>query len=217
MKFINIRELSTGTSLMTDRLDEATIQPREMAVRFPQVEGLGPGGDLGKAGRAAIVPFQGLPMRGGPGSAIDPGLSDLLVVFALHLHRNRQPLHASGCLDSIPVAPIASGVLHVVVEDELVHGGDQIEVAFPRDVVRLQDGYFLHRPGLPVLWIRYVRLGGSAGGIRGPCPPAPEGFYPLKGIDSRTGLDLSEWSGTPAYKFRKCWAPYDCIGSKIES
>jgi hypothetical protein len=52
------------------------------------------------------------------------------------------------CFYLVPIAPVTPGVLHIVVEDELIHGRDHIEVILPRDVVGLKDGDFFHYYGL---------------------------------------------------------------------
>src|SRR5262245_62316760 len=52
---------------------------------------------------------------------------------------NRQPARPAGREDAVPIPPGAV-VLHVVEQDELVGHVDQIEVALPRDVARLDDG-----------------------------------------------------------------------------
>src|SRR5204863_3617714 len=50
----------------------------------------------------------------------NPGVADALVVLPFDIDGDRQPLRALGRLDQIAVPPVASGVLHVVVEDELI-------------------------------------------------------------------------------------------------
>lgn len=58
--------------------------------------------------------------------------------------RHRQPLHPLGGLDLVAVTPVAAGVLHIVVEYELIHCSDHVEISFPRDVVGLQSSDFFH-------------------------------------------------------------------------
>ena len=41
------------------------------------------------------------------------------------------PLHTLWCLDLVAITPISSGVLHIVVKYELIHGCDHVEIAFP--------------------------------------------------------------------------------------
>jgi hypothetical protein len=53
--------------------------------------------------------------------------------------RNRQPAQSVLALDAIAAAPVALGELHLVQQDELVGGANQIEVALPGDVARLND------------------------------------------------------------------------------
>ena len=81
-------------------------------------------------------------MRLGPIHALNFRFSNGLVIFALHLHRNGQPLQTLRGLDLVAVTPVAPGILHVVVKNELIHRGDHIEIALPRDVVGLDDGDF---------------------------------------------------------------------------
>ena len=54
------------------------------------------------------------------------------------------PLHTLWCPDLVAITPISSGVLHIVVKYELIHGCDHVEIAFPLDIAGLEDGYFLH-------------------------------------------------------------------------
>src|ERR1700694_3912147 len=55
------------------------------------------------------------------------------------MDRNRQPLQSRRGLDAIPVAPIALGVLQVVVKDEQVDVVNEVKIAAPRYIVRLDD------------------------------------------------------------------------------
>src|SRR5205823_14648122 len=82
------------------------------------------------------------------------GLVDSLVVAALRLDRDRQPLCSLRRLDAVAVAPVAPGELPVVVEDELVDARDQVEVALPRDVAGLDDRDGLRHRRLPKLAAR---------------------------------------------------------------
>ncbi len=66
------------------------------------------------------------------------------MVFALDLNGDGEPLNSLGRLDLVAIAPVPPGVLHVVIQDELIHGGDHIEIAFPGDIVGLDDGDFFH-------------------------------------------------------------------------
>ena len=83
-------------------------------------------------------------MQVGPVVAIDQRVPDALVVLALDLYGHGEPLCPLGRLDEVPVSPVPSGVLHVVIQDELIDMGDEVEVAFPRNVIGLQDGNALH-------------------------------------------------------------------------
>ncbi len=66
------------------------------------------------------------------------------MVLALDLHGNGQPLHALRCFDLVTIAPIPPGGLHVIVEDKFIHGSDHVKIAFPWDVVGLDDGDLFH-------------------------------------------------------------------------
>ncbi len=83
-------------------------------------------------------------MCSSPVSAVNLGLSDLLVVLTFDQHGNREPLNALGRFDLVSIAPIAARVLHFVVEDEFINGCDKVEVAFPGDVVGLDDCHSFH-------------------------------------------------------------------------
>src|SRR5215210_1768157 len=85
-------------------------------------------------------------MQVGPARVADPRLVDSLLIAARHLHRDREPLRSLRRLDAVPIAPVASGVLPVVVEDELVDEVDQVEIALPGDVARLDDRHSLPDP-----------------------------------------------------------------------
>src|SRR5947208_12501329 len=65
---------------------------------------------------------------------------DFLEILALHFDRNRQPERPVGGLDEIAISPVPDRVLHVIVEDELVDGINQVEVTPPWDVIGLDDG-----------------------------------------------------------------------------
>src|SRR3954454_19529661 len=74
-----------------------------------------------------------------PVGVVHARLVDPLVIAALDLDRDRQPLRPLGGLDAIPVAPVPPRELPVVVEDELVDAVDEVEIALPRDVAGLDD------------------------------------------------------------------------------
>lgn len=57
---------------------------------------------------------------------------------------NTDPLYSVGGLELVPVSPVVFRELHVVVKDELIDSGDHVEVALPRDVVRLEDSDLFH-------------------------------------------------------------------------
>jgi len=93
-------------------------------------------------GPSVAVP-QGFPVVGGPARIADLGVEDPLVVLSFDVDGNGEPVQAVRRFDLIAVAPIAACILHLVVENELVAGGDQVEIAFPRNIVRLDDGHGL--------------------------------------------------------------------------
>jgi hypothetical protein len=43
-------------------------------------------------------------------------------------------------LDLIPAPPVTPRELHIVQKDERIHTSNEIEVPFPRNVARLDDG-----------------------------------------------------------------------------
>ena len=69
--------------------------------------------------------------------------------------RDTDPLDTSSRFDPVAIAPIVLCELHLVINDELVNGGNYVEIALPGNVVRLQ---YRHRfqdpppgqPGKPV-------------------------------------------------------------------
>ena len=102
---------------------------------LPEINRLQPRRNLGEMGSTSIVLHQGAPVYPRPFLTVYQRLPDLLVVFALDLNRHRQPLHPLRRLYLVAVAPVAAGVLHVVVEDELIHRGDHVEIPLPWDIV----------------------------------------------------------------------------------
>ena len=87
--------------------------------------------------------YDRLPVLVGPARIGDSRILYFLKVIALNCYRNRQPLGTGRRLDQVTIAPVSSGVLHVVEEDEFVDRIDQIEVTLPGNVVRLNNRYFL--------------------------------------------------------------------------
>src|SRR5262245_32477880 len=57
-----------------------------------------------------------------------------LSVLSADFHRHSQPGRAVRRLDAVPVAPIPFRELGIVVQNELVHVPNEIEVPFPWDV-----------------------------------------------------------------------------------
>ena len=78
-----------------------------------------------------------------PIHALNFRFSNGLVIFTLHLHRYGQSLQTLRCLYLIAVAPVAPGILHVIVKDKLINSSDQIEIVLPWYVVGLDNGDFL--------------------------------------------------------------------------
>src|SRR5207249_10607823 len=48
-----------------------------------------------------------------------------------------------GRLDDVSISPVSFGVLNIVEQDELLHRIDEVEVAFPRNVIGLDDRHLL--------------------------------------------------------------------------
>ncbi len=90
-----------------------------------------------------------LPMLLIPLWIADEGIFDLLMILALHLHRDRQPLYSLGSFDPVSVAPITARELHVVVEDELIYRGNHVEIPLPWNIVGLGYGYFFRHKNNP--------------------------------------------------------------------
>lgn len=53
-------------------------------------------------------------------------------------------MNTLGSFDLIPVLPVTPGILYVIVKNKLIHCGNDVKIALPRDVVGLEDGYFFH-------------------------------------------------------------------------
>src|SRR5450830_103728 len=115
-----------------------------MRTRINKIKRLQPNCDFVEVSCTAIVLLQRLPMQGAPFLPIDLGFPDFLVVLTLDFNGNRQPLDTLRSLDLIPIAPVTSRILHIVVENEFVYGGNKVEIPFPGNIVRLNDSYFFH-------------------------------------------------------------------------
>src|ERR1700740_1110183 len=109
-----------------------------------QVERLEDGSYLGKMRSAAVVGRKRLPVLLLPSAVRQFDVAD--PPANVPTDRDAYPFKTLGCLDLVPVAQVVLGELRGVVEDELIHGGDHVEVSLPGNVVRLQDGDPLHRP-----------------------------------------------------------------------
>src|SRR6202008_968409 len=112
----------------------------------PPIERLEDGSDLGEMGSSAVVGFKRLPVLLLPSTVPQFDIAD--PPANTRPNRDADPLETVGGLDPVPVTPVVLGELHVIVKDELIHGGNHVEVAFPRNVVGLQDGDALHPPPL---------------------------------------------------------------------
>lgn len=66
------------------------------------------------------------------------------MVYRLHPDWHGDPWNSLLGFELIAVAPVAPGILHVVVEDEFIYGCDHVEVTLPRDVIGLKDANFFH-------------------------------------------------------------------------
>src|SRR5207247_6945792 len=83
-----------------------------------------------------------------PPPIADEHVADALLESTAHHNRNRQPDRSTGALDPVPVAPVPLRVLHVVEQDEFVDRRDEVEIAFPWDIARLNDGDTLRHAGV---------------------------------------------------------------------
>lgn len=72
-------------------------------------------------GGPAIAVGERFPVIERPFRSLDLSLPDGLVVFAFDKDWNGQPMETFWSFDLISVAPITSGILHVIVEDEFIH------------------------------------------------------------------------------------------------
>ncbi len=95
--------------------------------------------DVGKMGRAAIRHVQSLQMLLWPIGGRKPHVADLGAPLWGGRNRRGEPLHPLRRFDAVPITPGPASVLKGVEKNELVDGRDQIEIAFPRQVVRLDD------------------------------------------------------------------------------
>src|SRR5882762_8282430 len=108
-----------------------------------QIERLEDASHLGKMRGAPVVRFKRLPVLLLPSAVLQFDVAD--PPANILTDRDAYPLKTLGRLDLVPVTPVILGELHLVIEDELVHGGNKVEVSLPGNVVRLHDGDLLHR------------------------------------------------------------------------
>src|SRR5438874_5251627 len=79
------------------------------------------------------------PVRQPPVGITNDRVTNSLIVLTLNDDRYRQPRWPIRRLDTIPVSPVPSRILHVVIKYELVHGVNKIKVTLPRNIVGLND------------------------------------------------------------------------------
>jgi hypothetical protein len=108
------------------------------------IELLQGGGQLGEKGRPGVTGFQGSPMFIGPLRLAYHNLVNALMVSAALAYWDGQPKGAVSRHYAVAVAPIPFSELDGIVDDELIHRTQQIEIAFPGDIARLQYGYVFH-------------------------------------------------------------------------
>lgn len=127
-----IADLCIDAEIVTHRLNERPAKHAEAGVMVSPVERLKEPRHFSEMPRTTVVLAQSLPVRFRPVGAVKLCFPNRLVVFAFYLDRNGQPLHS---LDLVPITPVPPGILHVVVEDEFIHRGEQIEISLSGDVV----------------------------------------------------------------------------------
>ncbi len=127
-----------------DRADQADVDLAETThvaqLMEQRLQGIGTILDVACLG---VVLPEGAPVLAKTAGLGNLGLLDGLLKAALP-YRHRQPSFPLGGLDLVAVAPVVLGVLDAVVYDELIHRGNDVEIALPRDVVGLQDCHTLH-------------------------------------------------------------------------
>ena len=65
------------------------------------------------------------------------------MAYRIHPDRHVDPLlNPLRSFDLIAVAQVAPGILHVVLEDEFIHGCEHVEVTLPRDVIGSKEATF---------------------------------------------------------------------------
>lgn len=66
-------------------------------------------------------------------------------------------MYSLGALDPVTITPVTPGIRHIVVDNKFIHGGDQIEVPLPGDVIGLKNGYFFQNS--PLIYKKIVPAG----------------------------------------------------------
>ena len=72
-----------------------------------------------------------------PAPVTDFCFLDFLEKFPFDFNRHCQPLSPIGRFDFVAVPPIASGILHIIIQHYFVNGSHGVKKTFPWNVVRL--------------------------------------------------------------------------------
>ena len=137
-----VADFGGNTEVSAHRLDQHAIERRQISVLALEVERLEQRCNFIEMPCATVVLGQSLPVCFRPVGAINFRLADSLVVFALRLDWDGEPLLPLRRLDLVAITPVAPGKLHVVVENKFIHCGDHVEVPLPRNVVGLENSDF---------------------------------------------------------------------------
>src|SRR5262249_6869638 len=90
-----------------------------------------------------IIGLPAAPMLFRPITGGNLDLVDRLTEAPASDDRDGQPGRPLRRLDAVAITPAVLGELRIIIDDERVHHVDDVEIAFPGNVVRLDDGDLL--------------------------------------------------------------------------
>src|SRR5260221_8931438 len=102
-------------------LDEAQVYATQVFLAAAEIELLENFPVVAEVTRLGVVVLDGLPVDPRPIGIAHPRVANPLVILALGVDRDGDPLEPVRRLYAVTVAPVAAGEEHFFLEDELVH------------------------------------------------------------------------------------------------
>ena len=139
-KITGVRERCRDTEqLGRNRLDQVLIQFRKLLPLPAEIDVLEKRAVAFEEGTSRVALLQRFPMLFLPVRVGETYFVHQSVKIVPGGHR--EPQRSGRRFDLVPVAPVVLRVLDVVVEDEEIDIVNDVEIALPWKIVRLQDGY----------------------------------------------------------------------------